>query len=89
MAWYYSFKVLNSALMVSSTVVGWSYWLLWGTPESKELKIAKENERRLRQMEVRINQMWAINQNLLPGDTEDLDTSVVLLNKDLTTKHCE
>jgi hypothetical protein len=66
-----TFKALNSALWFSTTLFGWAQWAFIGAPETPELKLAKQNQRRLDHLESKIDQLWAIESGIskpLPTD---------------------
>lgn len=85
MAAYWAFKSLNSALWTASTIWGWGHWMFWGNPETKEYKIAKQNQQRLDKMESKISQMWAINAGFAP--VLPMNESLIIVNDDQTTFH--
>jgi len=74
---YYTFKALNSALWVTTTLWSWGKWVVYGVPESPELQLAKHNKERLDRMETKIDQIWAIERGL-PKIT-DLNDSFILI----------
>ena len=75
---YLTFKALNSALWFSTTVISWGQWLIRGTPETPELKLAKQNQQRLDRMESKIDQLWAIDSGLYPAIP--VNESLILVN---------
>lgn len=85
MAVYWAFKTVNSALWTASTIWGWGQWMFWGTPETAELRMAKQNKERLDKMESKIDQMWAINAGLSP--VLPMTESMIVVSQDQSTYH--
>lgn len=77
---YYTFKALNSALWVSTTLWSWGKWIVYGVPDSPELALAKHNKERLDRMETKIDQIWAIERGL-PKITNLNDSFILIENK--------
>lgn len=59
-------KMANSALTLTTSMLQWSRWLLWGTPESPEMALARQNQDRLNRMESKLDQIWAMERGLPP-----------------------
>lgn len=79
-------KVLNSGLWLAGSLYNWGHWVVFGNVESEELKIAKANQKRLSKIEEQLDQIWAIQNNIIDLDPIDntLMESIVLVNKDGT-----
>ena len=80
---YLTFKALNSALWFSTTVLSWGQWLIMGTPETPELKLARQNQQRLDRMESKIDQLWAIESGLCSA--VPVNESLILVSQDGST----
>lgn len=52
--------LMNTGLWTSYKIYSGLYWILWGTPESIETKLMKQTNKRLDNLEQKINQIWAI-----------------------------
>lgn len=59
-----TFKALNSALWFSTTLFSWTQWAVIGTPETPELRLARQNQQRLDHLESKIDQLWAIESGI-------------------------
>ena len=81
MAYWATAKVLNTGLWVSAGLYQWGYWLVRGTPDSNELKVAKTNQIQLNKIEQQLDQMWVLQNNMLTIPTT-LTDSIVLVEKD-------
>jgi len=77
-------KILNSGLWLGSSLYNWSYWAVFGNVESEELKIAKANQKRLSKIEQQLDQIWAIQNNIINVDSNEntMMESIILVNKD-------
>jgi hypothetical protein len=85
MASYTTLKFVNSALWLTSSLIGWSRWLVFGNPESNEEKLAKKNLQRLDRIEKDLQQMWAIQTGMVVPEC-GLSESIIMVNPDLTSE---
>ena len=64
MAYWGTVKILNSTFQITKNLLNLGIWTFWGSPESEELKIAKENTKKLDKIERQLQQFWAIKSGM-------------------------
>ena len=62
---------------------GAAYWVVWGTPETREQKSIRETNERLEEMEKKIEQIWALQTHMTEINPNDpnLMSSLVIVEK--------
>jgi len=80
--------LFDASWWVTSRVYRGMYWMAWGTPESAQAKMIRETKERLNNMERKIEQIWALQTNMVQIDDSDpnLLNSVVMINENETEK---
>jgi hypothetical protein len=67
--------LITSAVSLSATAFHLTSWLIFGTHESKELQLAKNNEAKLDSIQRQLDQYWLIQNNMLQ------DTKITTIEK--------
>lgn len=52
------FKLADASWRAATGVYAGMYWLMFGTPDSEELKLAKKNQEMLERMERKVDALW-------------------------------
>jgi len=75
--------LFDASWWVTTKIYGIGYWVVWGTPETREMKAVREANERLVAMEKKVEQMWAIQTHMSEIDTTDphLMDSIVLVEE--------
>lgn len=55
--------VIDLTWWVTKKTYDWTYWLLWGTPETLEQKLINQQTKRLEHLERRVEQLWLLSRN--------------------------
>ena len=70
-------RLLNSVAFAVSGIWQWGYWLVYGTPETPELQLVRQQSEQIQRMESDLKQLWALSTKL--AQPQPLEESIEMI----------